>query len=172
VTPAPRAGVERLVALGMVALGAVLVLSSGSKPRVTVAGATLEHGQADVPGATALALVALAGLGATLLLRGWTRAVVGVLIAAAGLLLGLLNLAARNDVSTVVLAPGPSRTALTAWFWLTAAGAVLLVAGGALIAVHSRRWPAPRRDYEAAAGARPARQDAWTAIDRGEDPTL
>jgi drug/metabolite transporter (DMT)-like permease len=169
---ARRLATQRLVALATVALGALLVLSSASRPRVTAGGAALEHGQADVSGATALALAALAGAAATLLLRGWARNVVGALIGAAGVVVAAMNLAARDDISTISLSGGAPSTALTPWFWLTSAGAMLLVVGGALAAAFAQRWPSARRDYGTPVGPRPTRQDAWSALDRGEDPTL
>jgi Tryptophan-associated transmembrane protein (Trp_oprn_chp) len=169
---APTPAAERLVALALVAVGSLLVLSSASRPRVSVGGAALEHGQADVPAATALALAALAGAAATLLLRGPARNVVGVLIGAAGLVVAVLNQAARDDVSTVTLTGDAPSAAPTPWFWMTAAGAALLVVGGAVMAARAHRWPSSRRDYGTPAGRRPTRADAWSALDRGEDPTV
>lgn len=171
--PADR--VLRLAAVGAVALGALLVLSSAGRPRVTVSGVSLGGGQADVPGGTALALAALAGAAAVLLVRGWARNLVGALIAGAGVAVTVLNLDARDgDLSVSAVAPlGPRlETHVSAWFWLTAAGAVLLVAGGVAIALRGHRWPSSRRAYDAPAAARAQQPDAWRSLDRGEDPTL
>ncbi len=173
----PTAAAERLAALAVIAVGSLLVLSSASRPRVTLGGTALGSGQADVSGANAVALAALAGAAAALLLRGWARNLVGALVACAGVAVAVMNLLARNDISAFfryapLSAGNATATHLTGWFWLTAAGAVLLVAGGAAVAVRGHRWPSARRDFAAPADPRPARQDAWTALDRGEDPTL
>jgi hypothetical protein len=62
------------------------------------------------------------------------------------------------------------------WFWLTMAGGALITAGGALVTARGRSWPAARRAYDRTYDrqeSRPTgRADAWTALDRGEDPTL
>jgi len=173
-TPAP--GALRLGSLAVVVLGAVLVLGSASQPRVALDGGTVSTGTADVPGGRALALAALAGVAVALLVRGWARSAVGVLVGGVGVTLTVLNLMARDDeVGFTAFVPDAAKATvqnhLSAWFWLTATGAALLVVGGALIAVRGQRWPASRRDYDAPA-APATSHDTWTALDRGEDPTL
>jgi hypothetical protein len=167
--------VLRLAALGAVAIGALLVLSCAGRPRVTVSGASIGSGQADVPGGTALALAALAGGAAVLLLRGRARNLVGALIGCAGVTVAVLNLRARHDdFSFVAFAPLSPRvqTQPSAWFWLTAAGAALLVAGGVVVALRGHRWPSSRRAYDAPGTTRRQPPDPWQSLDRGEDPTL
>jgi Tryptophan-associated transmembrane protein (Trp_oprn_chp) len=176
-TAAPTASAERLLALAVIAVGSLLVLSTAGRPRVTLRGATLGDGQADVSGANALALAALAGAAAALLVRGRARNLVGALVACAGVAVAVMNLMARNDSSAFfryapLSAGSATVTHLTVWFWLTAVGAVLLAAGGGAVAVRGHRWPSARRDFEPPAGSRPTRRDPWKALDRGEDPTL
>ena len=71
-------------AIVVVALGAVVALVAAQSPRVS-AGNGAQISDADTPAATALALVALAGIAALLLVRPWGRVVIGVLLAAVGL---------------------------------------------------------------------------------------
>ena len=175
-TRTPTPGALRAGSLAVVVLGAGLVLSSAGRPRVTIDGATLSSGTADVPGGRALALATLAAVGALLLARGWTRRIVGLLVLGAGVTVFVLNLRARDsDVGFSVFAPLAAKatvvTHLSVWFWLTAVGAVLLVVGGALIALLAQRWPSSRRDYDAPA-AQATHRDPWTALDQGEDPTV
>jgi uncharacterized membrane protein (TIGR02234 family) len=73
---------------------------------------------------------------------------------------------------------------LAAWPAVALAAGVLGAAVGVLVVLRGRTWPAMGGRYERPAGqtetaARPARartdedraQDAWKAMDRGEDPT-
>src|SRR5882672_8666763 len=64
-----------MLALGLTALGAVLVLATSGQARWTSGGADLRGGAA--PAATAFALVALAGIGLLLLVGGRVRTVLG-----------------------------------------------------------------------------------------------
>ena len=175
-TRTPTPGALRVVSLAVVALGAVLVLSSASRPRRAIDGATLTSDTMDVPGGRALALAVLAAVAAVLLVRGWARRVVGLLVLGAGVTVFVLNLQARDGTFAVTLfAPLAAKatidTRLSVWFWLTAVGAVLLVVGGALIALLGQRWPSSRRDYDTPA-AQATHRDPWTALDQGEDPTV
>jgi hypothetical protein len=176
VSRTPTPATLRLGSLAVVVLGAVLVLSSASRPRRAIDGATLSSNTMDVPGGRALALAALAAVAAVLLVRGWSRRLVALLVDGTGVTVFVLNLQARDGTFAVTLfGPLAGRdtidTHLSVWFWLTATGSVLLVAGGALIALLGHRWPSSRRDYDAPA-AQASRADPWTALDRGEDPTL
>jgi hypothetical protein len=141
------------LALGLVVLGAAVVLvgagrSSGAPPGVPGAPGT----SAGTGAATALALVALAGAGAALLVRRWARTVLGVV---------LLGVAA----ATVASGLSPTR-------WAALVGGVLIGLGSLAFAVRAHRWPQPRRRYEPPT-RRPAStpRDTWDALDRGEDPT-
>lgn len=114
-----------------------------------------------VLGLSALALVALAGAGALLGTRGIGRRAVGVLL----LLLGS---------GLVALAVARLDTADTAWPGVCAAGGLLVAVSGLAATIGGHRWPAMGARYErspksASAGGT---TDAWSALDRGEDPTI
>ena len=83
-----------LLALAVTALGAVLVLVTAGQSRRSLAGAQLVGGGA--PAATALALVALAGLGLLLLLHGRARSLIGVLLVLTGVAVVLVDVYASN----------------------------------------------------------------------------
>ncbi|MFV2022112.1 Trp biosynthesis-associated membrane protein [Micromonospora sp. LOL_023] len=154
----------------------------------------LRTGAQELPWLPALALVGLAGAGAVLATRGTPRRLVGGLLAVVGMVLAGSGLA----VLTGVLPLAGSATAATStpagWPALAVLAAALLLAGGAVTAVRSGGWPAMGARYErpatAARRGRPAEPtaaadtvgssatvgrrstlDAWSAFDRGEDPT-
>jgi len=161
-----------LVALAITALGAVLVLVTAGQSRRTLGGAQMVGGGA--PAATALALVALAGLGLLLLLHGPARSVIGVLLVLTGAAVVLVDVYASHGgfFAYSPLAKGQVDLQRSVWFWLTAVGGVVLAGGGLLIAIWGHRWPGTRRDYRARVDPSPIRRDAWSALDRGEDPTI
>ena len=145
-----------VLALGLVAVGAAAALLGGSRSTGTPPGVPTPPGTTSGAGApTALALVALAGAGAALLVRNRARALLGVVLAAVGVAL----------VST----------GLTPTRWAPLVGGVLVGFGALLVVLRARRWPQPRSgrsrydppDRRPASGPR----DAWDALDRGEDPT-
>jgi hypothetical protein len=160
-----------VVALAVTALGAAIVLATAGQSRWTIGGAGLRASGA--PAATALALVALAGLGLLLLVRGRVRSVIGVLLVLTGAAIVLVDVHARSGEFFVYapLSDGitPHRSV---WFWLTALGGSVLAVGGLLIVIWGHRWPGPRRDYRARAEPTAVRRDPWSALDRGEDPTV
>ncbi len=143
------------VSLAVVVLGAALALlgagrSSGAAPGALPAGT----GAADSTSAasTALALVALAGAGAILLVRNWARTVLGVVLA---------------GVAAALVAAGLSPTR-----WAALIGGVLVALGAVAVVALARRWPQPRRRFEPPARRTSgAPRDTWDALDRGEDPT-
>jgi Tryptophan-associated transmembrane protein (Trp_oprn_chp) len=161
-----------LVALAVTALGAALVLGTAGQPRRSADRAQLVGGSA--PAATALALVALAGLGLLLLARGRARSFIGGVLVLTGAAVVLVDIYASRSgfFAYSPLAKAQIELHRTAWFWLTALGGVVLASGGLLVAIWGHRWPGTRRDYRARAEPSPVRQDAWTALDRGEDPTI
>ena len=158
--------------LGAIAATAGLVLLAASRPRATMEGqgASLS-GALDTPGAEALALVALAGAGALLLVRGWARTVIAT----------LLVLVAAGVVTTMATIPsdyrwfsydGPPAVTRSAWAWVGMGAGVLLGVAAVVAALRARRWPQPRRRYESSGPSRPpGGADPWDALDRGEDPT-
>jgi uncharacterized membrane protein (TIGR02234 family) len=150
--------------------------------------ATQEAGR--VPAANALALVVLACWGVLLVTRGVVRRVVA----------GLALLAALGYVACVVVGFGSAPDAVrdayrdlgvsdpdvsrTAWLWVSAVAAVLMVVTTALALRLVPGWPEMGRRYDAPADAvpdaptdevpEPAAQenlDLWKAMDEGRDPT-
>ena len=123
---------EMAAALGLVLLGAAV--------------AQLTRGAVAT-----LALPAVAGAGAVLLVRNRTRVLIG---------LALVLLAA----GMIAAGWSPLRGAAVA------AGA-LVASGGAMVTLRTRRWPQPRGRYDSPAPrADRGPRDTWDALDRGEDP--
>jgi uncharacterized membrane protein (TIGR02234 family) len=111
----------------------------------------------------ALGAVGIAGLVAVLATHRWGRSAVGVLLAAAGLVLvlrSLPHLAAPEAAEARVLLldqgratgepPGASITATVSRWWpvVAALGGCALVAGGLGTAVRSRGWPGMSARYD------------------------
>jgi len=148
-------------------------------------------GAQAAPLVPAAGLVLLAAAVALLAVRGAGRAVVGLLMAAAGGVLawsgvraiagGLLD--ASTDLPGIGRVAGRVTVELTvAWPVLAVVAGVLGVAAGLLAVLRGRTWPAMGRRYERGAAAGPAAprrpetdedraQAAWKALDRGDDPT-
>jgi hypothetical protein len=124
------------------------------EPRVAVgvAVAAVVGGLLLLLAEPALGLVALAGVGAALLLTpGPRRVVSGVLLLVGAVTVGAV-LAGAGDQS---LLPG---------------AALLALAAGVAVA-RSGRWPPPRRGERERGAREPTDRDTWAALDRGEDPT-
>jgi hypothetical protein len=143
-----------VVSLGLVVLGAAIALlgagrSSGAAPGSVPVGSGADSGPAA---ATALALVALAGAAAILLVRSWARTALGVVLVVVAVALAVAGLS-------------PTR-------WAALTGGVLVALGALAVVARARRWPQPRRRFEAPT-RRPTGtpRDTWDALDRGEDPT-
>ena len=160
---------EMMSVILAIALGAMVALVAAQRPRVTV-GSSGQIPDADTPAATALALVALAGIGALLIVRPWGRVVIGVLLAAVGLGLVAVFFSPADDAGLFAYTPGQSEIRRSAWAWLGAAAGLLVGAGAATVVLRARRWPAARERYGASA-PRVRGDDPWDALDRGEDPT-
>lgn len=163
-----------VVALAVAVLGALLVLATAGQSRWSVNGAQLQGGGA--PAATALAFVGLAGIGLLLLLTGRARTVIGVLLILTGAAVVLVDVYTGSSrfgfFAYSPLGKGELGLHRSLWFWLTAIGGGALASGGLLVAIWGHRWPGTRRDYRARADPGPLRGDPWTALDRGEDPTI
>jgi uncharacterized membrane protein (TIGR02234 family) len=146
--------------------------------------------------ATALGLVALAGVVAVLATRGLARRAIGVMLALAGALLVWRSLSGLTAASAARIrslvqakhsgvgfdaALVPHVTVHAGWPVLSALCGVLVLVAGVLIALRGHRWGTMSRRYDAPSGpvsaedvsAARARADAsmWTALDRGADPT-
>jgi uncharacterized membrane protein (TIGR02234 family) len=161
-----------------------------------VAGRTLE------PAVTGLAVVALAGVIAVLATRGRVRVAVGGLLLVVGAVLIWPAAAGFSAVSDgrarslvadartgVVLDRATKITVQTqpVWPFLAIVGAVLVLAGGGVVAVRGRSWHGMSARYERATpvvtdpselspeDAARVRGQAdlalWQSLERGEDPT-
>ena len=117
-----------------------------------VAGAAAVGGLLLLVAEPGVGLVALAGVGAAMLLAPGPRR----LVAAVLLLVGAVTVGA-------VLAGAGDRSLLP--------GAALLVVAAAVAVVRSGRWPPPRQGERDRGTREPTDRDTWAALDRGEDPT-
>lgn len=171
---------EMIAGLAVVLVGAALVLLAGTQPWARVADLTVTvppaveatlKGQAVAPGARALGLVGLAGIVALLATRRLLRRVVGALLALAGIATCAASLAWSVETPILVGDAGEP-LAWTPWPVVSVAGGVLLCAGGVLAAIRSSQWPAMGSRYDAPARAKAKDEDPWSALDRGEDPTI
>ncbi len=176
----PRSAVLAALAI---AAGVVVVLASSSPTwlrvtlRATHTDVTLTGGSC-AGAAVPLALVAAAGLIAIALVRSWARRLLAVLIGAAGagVLIAVIRVIAdpghiARSSSKVRSAGAFEAVRLAPLPYLSAAGALLIIAGALVALMYAGNWPAPTSRYERAA-ARAARPvDTWEALDRGEDPT-
>jgi uncharacterized membrane protein (TIGR02234 family) len=186
--------------LGAVGAGALALITGGQ----AWAGVTAERepplppvsgvlsGADAAPLVPAAGLVLLAAAVALLAVRGPGRAVVGLLMAAAGGVLAWSGVRALtgglSDATTAL--PGLGRAGgrvtvdlTTAWPLLAVLAGLLAIGAGLLAVVRGRTWPAMGRRYERtgapavpAATRRPETdedraQAAWKALDRGDDPT-
>ena len=185
--------------VGAVVAGA-LALSSGGQAWATVTAerdAPLPPVTAELTGSDAAPLVSatgvvlLAAAVALLAVRGAGRRLVGLLMAVAGGVLGWSGVRALTgglaDAATELPAVGRVAGQVTVdvaatWPALAIAAGVLGAAAGLLAVLRGGNWPAMGRRYERAgaetppAPTRPLTDDdraqaAWTALDRGEDPT-
>ncbi|MET8507186.1 TIGR02234 family membrane protein [Streptomyces sp. NPDC014779] len=206
--PQPRAartggaapsGARRSLAAALLlgALGATVVLLSAgqiwAEGTASVGGGTVpvEADGGTVTGVpTALAIVGLAALVAVFAVRRTGRTMVAALLALSGAGAALAAVlgasdsaaldaeAARITGNTAAAVNGLSHTV---WPYVTAAGAVLILAAGLFALRFGKAWPAMGGRYERSgaprAARRPARvdpdrpEDLWKALDRGEDPT-
>lgn len=178
-----------LAGLGIV-VGAIVVLLSSSPTWLRVSlrdssGQVRLTGRDVASAAVPLALVSAAGLIALLLVRTWARRLLAVVIAAAGVGIGIAAGAVISDPaasarheSKVRVAGQLAKAAVTTAPYLCVAGAVLVVAGALTAGITCGGWPAPARRFEresaAAAGLNAPRgrpTDTWDALEKGEDPT-
>jgi len=119
------------------------------------------------PAVRACALAALAGTLVLLLLRSAaTRTVVATLIT--------LVTATACGVALDVGIASPAHLDPTAWPWLCATAALVATLAGLAGILGARGWRSRSADrYDStSAPVGSADEDAWQALDRGEDPTL
>jgi uncharacterized membrane protein (TIGR02234 family) len=171
------------------AVGAALVLFAASRTwsvTLTVRPAPLpplrqaQTGSGQSPWLPAVALVALAGAGALLAVRGLARTAVGALLVGCGAVLALGAVGALTAGRPGGAAAGDVGPR-AGWPLLALSGAVLVAVAGLLTVVRGRRWPGMGARYErrprpatrpAPAGSPDAAPVAlWEALDRGDDPT-
>ena len=133
-------------------------------------GAALS-GELDTPAAAALALVALAGVGALLLVRGWARTVIATVLVLVGVGV-VVTMATIPEYGWFTYSGDPPAATRSAWAWVGMGAGVLLGVAAAVAVVRAGRWPQPRRGFDAPApGRAPRDANPWDALDRGEDPT-
>ncbi|MFD9307191.1 TIGR02234 family membrane protein [Streptomyces sp. NPDC060048] len=201
--PEPEAGREQgggrrsvAVALLLGTLGAtVVLLASGrvwARGVAAVGGGSLPlsaDGRAVTGLPAALAIVGLAALVAVFAVRGKSRLLVSALLALSGLGAAVAALArsdgrraldaeaARTTADTAARVAGLTQTA---WPYVTAAAAALILVAGLLALRFGHAWPAMGGRYERDGSPRPRKapvvdpdrpEDLWKALDRGEDPT-
>ncbi|MFJ3200795.1 TIGR02234 family membrane protein [Streptomyces sp. NPDC086989] len=184
------------VALLLGALGAtVVLLASGrvwARGTAAVGGGSLPltaDGRAVTGLPAALAIVGLAALVAVFAVRGRSRLLVSGLLALSGLGAALAAVLAADDRqaldaqaarTTADTAARVGALTHTAWPYVTAAGAALILVAGLLALRFGRSWPAMGGRYERDGSPRPRKaavvdpdrpEDLWKALDRGEDPT-
>ncbi len=136
--------------------------ASTADPVTGLAVQTALAGTAVAPAVRPVALAVLAGSGALLLVRGRARTALALLLSLLSLVACILAIRAALD------------SGATAWAVTAAVLAVLCTLAAAAVALRSRTWSAStsrRFDASRTAGSADG-DDAWTALDRGEDPTV
>lgn len=172
-----------LAGAGLVLLAArqVWVVARPADPESLARPVRYAGGQVSAPSA-ALGLVGLAGAAAVLAARGRWRAVVGGLVAAAGVAIAGLGVAATSPGWLASAVRAVSVSTDPRWPLVSAAGGVVLAAAGGLTLLRGRSWPALGSRYDApgtgadrpaSAGPAPPDRDRalWEAQDAGVDPT-
>lgn len=185
----------RGLALGGLALGAVLALVAGSRAwwRAAGTGVSVTFTGTEATGglAQALALVALAGVLLALVLKRRGRRVLGVLLVLTGAGAAVLGLvrprpasgAVRTRVLEVSLADSFALTP-SAWPYVYALAGLLVLAAALLMTLSAGRWPSRVARFErpgagqvpgAGVAADLPRDDdpaaLWRLLDAGVDPT-
>lgn len=151
--------------------------------RVSVSGVQ------SVPVVSAMALVALAGCLAVLATGGSLRRLVGLVVVVAAVVAvvdicvagGSVADALRERVGSSSATTGGRATQAqavagashTVWRWVALVALVAAGCSGAAVLRQGQRWPSMGRRYEAPAARASTREDdPWTALDRGDDPTV
>lgn len=193
----PRRRSRRGPLLLLAALGAVVALGAGAPTWVSGRAATatgtaavLASGRDAAPVATALALVSLAAVVASLLGRRVARLVAALVLVAGGAGVLAASTGPLREPAAALSAPARAASGTTQarvegtvdvapWPVVSAVGGGLVALAGVGLVVGARGRQAPRAagryDRDARAGATaPAREDpaaAWDALSHGDDPT-
>lgn len=191
--PGPRPRFAAVVLLGLACAG--LAALAGTKvwararPRPDTRAADwqifLPSSGGQVPLATALALVVLAGWGVLLVTRGRTRRLAGwVSLLASGALLvttgwGRWSVTGSLERQWQEAGLDLAGVDLTGWYWIALLAAAGCVATTSLAVRSAARWPEMGSRYDAPVAGQVAsvgQQDAsnldlWKAMDEGRDPT-
>lgn len=191
---AVRIGSRASAAAGVLAGAGVVVATAGRTwTQVTVPGlpgadVVTADGRLVAPGATALALVAAAGAVVLVTSGPVVRRLAAGLLVLAGLGVAALGVPVLADpadavgpavsrVTGTTGTPAPGSARATAWPWVSGAGGLLIVAGGAVGLARGRRWSGPARRFERGEpvarprSAKDERLDAWDSLSAGDDPT-
>lgn len=181
-----QAARELRLALLLVLVGAALLFLAGGREWATgtlAAQAPLPStrlvatGSTVVNGLSGLAVLGLAGLAAVAATKGRGRALVGALLAAAGIVTVAVVVRALAGGAPKALDTAAADGSFTVWPFVSLVAGLLLTAGGLTVAVRGQRWAALSTRYDAPATRAerpPPRPEvaAWDAMDRGHDPTL
>jgi uncharacterized membrane protein (TIGR02234 family) len=174
-----------LIGLAASVLAAVAATREWAQATGDAAGIRVQasvSGSETAPLAAALSLVALAGWGVVLVVRGRIRRVVAAVgfIASAGVVATVFDAfdGAQDDATSAVTEQGATGdvliTTLTGWYYTAGVAIALALLAFAVAVVRSPRWPAMGSKYDAPAARAhtPATdEDMWRALDEGRDPT-
>ncbi|MDO9485458.1 MAG: Trp biosynthesis-associated membrane protein [Actinomycetota bacterium] len=172
---------SRRFALTLLILGSLGVLGTCALQWVSASISVLSgvgtrtfaaSGSQLLPQATAWAVLALAGSLGYIALRGWLRQAVGVIVAIAGALIGVL--AVDFGLNPVVDAAGESLVDVQIRPWWIAMGlcALVIAAAGLMAVAWSRPWAALGSKYETQGARRQRPASPWDSLDAGQDPTM
>lgn len=191
------AGRERGTLLLLGVAGSVLSLAAGAPTWVsglvvTATGDTpvLAAGRAAAPVATALALVSLAAVVASLLGRRVARTIAALVLVLGGVGVVATSTAVLTDPATALAAPARAASGTTTvtldgepsvavWPVVSALGGGLVVLAGLGIAVRAGRWQraatgSARHERDASRTVADPSEDpaaAWDSLSHGDDPT-
>lgn len=142
---------------------------------------TAASGSKAAPALLATALVGAAAVLATLTTGRVPRWIAAVLTVLAGVVAGVLTIAAvrrpaqaLGDVATTMTGHTGDRTvdaSLTVWPWVALLGAVLLTLTGLLAVAGARRWSGLSSRYDAPSSEPVRTRSDWDMLSEGEDPT-
>ena len=177
----------RGLAFGCLLVGGALSLVSSAQPwwRGVGQGAAVKFAGSQATGglSQALGIVALAGTLLLLALRSRGRRVVAALLLLVGVGVALVGGfwlrprpdAVRSQLGHVSMLDNFQLTA-TAWPWIFAVAAVLIVGGAAVTVITAGSWPAGSDRFQTGSGNAQAAlseepAELWKAMDAGVDPT-